>query len=126
MNHLPPPPPPIGGNSNVAGQVEVMELTVASQRDRLQHQQVLLDIEAKKRAFQIDVPTLPHAVSQALRNLGLPIRLFGENLANVRDRLRMELARREVLLEQGGGGMLLSDQKQQQQMKQEEDEGRNH
>jgi U4/U6 small nuclear ribonucleoprotein PRP4 len=120
MNHLALPPP--GGNSNVAGQVEVMELTAASQRDRLQHQQVLLDIEAKKRAFQIDVPTLPHAVSQALRNLGLPIRLFGENLANVRDRLRMELARREVLAEQGGG-MLLPDQSgRQQKIKQEEEE----
>lgn len=31
--------------------------------------------------------------------MGLPVRLFGENLANIRDRLRMELARREVLQE---------------------------
>mmetsp|Transcript_5833 Transcript_5833/g.10123 ORF Transcript_5833/g.10123 Transcript_5833/m.10123 type:complete len:538 (-) Transcript_5833:219-1832(-) len=100
-------PPPLGvpstaaGNSNVAGQIEVLELTTASQRDRQQHQQVLLDIEAKKRAFSIDVPTLPNDVRKELRSLGLPVRLFGENLADVRDRLRMELARREVMKEQG-------------------------
>lgn len=92
----------LSGNSNVASHVEVMELTAASQRDRQSHQQVLLDIEAKKRAFAVDVPTLPHDVRSALRSLGLPVRLFGENLANVRDRLRMELARREILKEQGG------------------------
>ncbi|KAL3936525.1 MAG: hypothetical protein SGBAC_008180, partial [Bacillariaceae sp.] len=90
------------GNSNYAQQVEVMELTEASQRDRQKHQHVLLEIEAKKRAFQVDVPTLPNDVRMALRHLGLPVRLFGENLANVRDRLRMELAKREVLKEQGG------------------------
>ena len=92
----------LSGNSNVATHVEVMELTAASQRDRQSHQQVLLDIEAKKRAFAVDVPTLPHDVRSALRSLGLPVRLFGENLANVRDRLRMELARREILKEQVG------------------------
>src|SRR6056300_1065097 len=90
------------GNSNYAQEVEVMELTEASQRDRLKHQHVLLEIEAKKRAFQVDVPTLPNDVRMALRNLGLPVRLFGENLADVRDRLRMELAKREIVREQGG------------------------
>lgn len=109
------------GNSNVAQQVEVMELTAASQADRQQHQQVLLDIEAKKRAFAVDVPTLPNDVRAALRTLGLPVRLFGENLANVRDRLRMELARREILQEQGG----IKDEAEEQrlqQVKQEEEE----
>jgi U4/U6 small nuclear ribonucleoprotein PRP4 len=88
------------GNSNLAEQVEVMELTEASQRERQSHQQVLLDIEAKKRAFAVDVPTLPHDVQSALRYLGLPTRFFGENLANIRDRLRMELARKEIEKEQ--------------------------
>jgi U4/U6 small nuclear ribonucleoprotein PRP4 len=78
-----------------------MNLTAASQRDRLKHQMVLLDLEAKKRAFSMDVPTLPNDVRIALRNLGLPVRLFGENLANVRDRLRLELARKQVMKEQG-------------------------
>lgn len=90
-----------GGNSNVADQVEVMQLTEASQRDRLTHQSMLLDLEAKKRAFQVDVPTLPSDVRNVLRSIGQPVRLFGENLANVRDRLRMELAKREILHERG-------------------------
>lgn len=97
------------GNSNYAQRVEVLELTAASQRDRQSHQQGLLEMEAKKRAFQVDVPTLPQDVRVALRNLGLPVRLFGENLANVRDRLRMELAKREVLKEQGGINESLED-----------------
>eukprot|EP00537_Pseudo-nitzschia_pungens_P007295 CAMPEP_0172368398 /NCGR_PEP_ID=MMETSP1060-20121228/26953_1 /TAXON_ID=37318 /ORGANISM="Pseudo-nitzschia pungens, Strain cf. cingulata" /LENGTH=548 /DNA_ID=CAMNT_0013092975 /DNA_START=85 /DNA_END=1731 /DNA_ORIENTATION=+ len=89
------------GNSNVAGQVEVMELTSASQREREKHQLAMLDMEAKNRAFSIDVPTLPNDVRQALRNMGLPVRLFGENLANVRDRLRMAMARKELMEERG-------------------------
>jgi U4/U6 small nuclear ribonucleoprotein PRP4 len=91
-------------NAAVSGSnhVEVLELTADSLRERLKHEAMLLDLEAKKRAFAVDVPTLPHDVRDALRNLGLPVRLFGENLANVRDRLRMELARRQVLEEQLG------------------------
>lgn len=88
-------------SKNEAGQVEVMQLTEASQRDRLAHQTMLLDLEAKKRAFQVDVPTLPADVRSVLRSLGQPVRLFGENLANVRDRLRMELAKREIQQERG-------------------------
>jgi len=88
-------------SKNEAGQVEVMQLTEASQRDRLTHETMLLDLEAKKRAFQVDVPTLPADVRDTLRSLSQPVRLFGENLANVRDRLRMELAKREIQLERG-------------------------
>ncbi|CAJ1940242.1 unnamed protein product [Cylindrotheca closterium] len=110
------------GNSNYAQQVEVMELTEASQLDRQKHQHVLLEIEAKKRAFQVDVPTLPNDVRMALRTLGLPVRLFGENLANVRDRLRMELAKREVLKEQGGTIDDSLDDGQQEQKAEAEEE----
>ena len=74
-----------------------MNLSAASQAQFLKHQAALLDLEAKKvAATLVDVPTLPDQVRAALRNLGLPVRLFGENLANVRDRLRLELARRQV------------------------------
>ena len=92
------------GNSHVAQQVEVLELSATSQADRQQHQRAMLDLEAKNRAFAMDVPTLPNDVRMALRQMGLPVRLFGENLANVRDRLRMEMARREVMQEKGLGG----------------------
>lgn len=119
-----PPPPTQSGNSHVAGQIEVLNLTEASQRERLQHQQMLLDMEAKKRAFSVDVPTLPQDVRTALRNMGLPVRLFGENLANVRDRLRMELARRQIRQEQGLETPLSeeSQRRQQQQHEKEEEE----
>jgi len=52
---------------------------------------------ASTSASAVDVPTLPHEVRAALRRLGHPVRLFGENLANVRDRLQ------RVLLEGRGG-----------------------
>lgn len=108
-----------GGNSNVADQIEVMELTSASQAEWHQHQQLQLDLEAKKRAFSMVVPTLVHEVRSALRQLGLPVRLFGENLANVRDRLRLELARREIQNERGlsdaGVGLTIKQERQQQQ-----------
>ncbi len=91
------------GNSNVGAQVEVVELTSASQRGREKHQQAMLDMEAKNRAFSIDVPTLPNDVRKALREMGQPVRLFGENLANVRDRLRMVMARKLVMEERGIG-----------------------
>ena len=53
-------------------------------------------------ASSMDVPTLPDQVREALRNLNCPVRLFGENLANVRDRLRLEMARRKVYAEHYG------------------------
>mmetsp|Transcript_7291 Transcript_7291/g.17778 ORF Transcript_7291/g.17778 Transcript_7291/m.17778 type:complete len:545 (+) Transcript_7291:70-1704(+) len=89
------------GNSNVGTQVEVVELNSASQRGRDEHQLAMLEMEAKSRAFSIDVPTLPNDVRRSLRNMGHPVRLFGENLANVRDRLRMAMARKLVMEERG-------------------------
>lgn len=91
--------PAQGGIQNTATGVEVMDLTEDSMLERQKHQALLVDLEAKKRAFAVDVPTLPNDVRDALRSMGLPVRLFGENLANIRDRLKMELARREVLQE---------------------------
>jgi U4/U6 small nuclear ribonucleoprotein PRP4 len=108
------------GQQNVAGQVEVMELTASSQLQKQQHEQVLMDLEAKKVAATVDVPTLPDQVRSSLRQLGLPVRLFAENLANVRDRLRMELARRQVVGSTGqqqAGAM-----KREQQEKDDEEE----
>ncbi|VEU35636.1 unnamed protein product [Pseudo-nitzschia multistriata] len=90
------------GNSSVAtAGVEVMELTAASRRGREEHEEALLDMEARNRAFSVDVPTLPQDVRTSLRAMGLPVRLFGENPANVRDRLRMAMARELVRGERG-------------------------
>jgi len=85
------------GNSNVAGRVEVLDLTSASKEEQRRNQLLMLEIQAQQHSFSIDVPTLPNDVREALRRMGLPVRLFGENLANVRDRLRMELARQNIL-----------------------------
>jgi len=85
----------------VAVATEVLALNEASQLERNEHQRMLMDLEAQKRAASVDVPTLPKDVRDALRGMGLPVRLFGENLANVRDRLRLELARYEVAQEKG-------------------------
>ena len=95
MSAPPPPPPPPQPS------VQVLDLSAESLAARREHELMLLDLEAKKRAHQVDVPTLVDDVRSALRAMGLPVRLFGENLAGVRDRLRMELARREVLKEGG-------------------------
>jgi U4/U6 small nuclear ribonucleoprotein PRP4 len=91
--------PTQGGIKSTVTGVEVMDLTDDSLLDRQKHEAMLVELEAKKRAFTVEVPTLPHDVRDALRGMGLPVRLFGENLADIRDRLRMELARREILQE---------------------------
>jgi U4/U6 small nuclear ribonucleoprotein PRP4 len=95
---------PSGSGGGASNHVQVLNLSAASQRELEKHQAVLRDLEAKKIAATIDVPTLPEQVRQALRELGEPVRLFGENLANVRDRLRMELARRQVAMGDLGAG----------------------
>ena len=83
------------GGSNV----QVMELTADSVLERQKHETMMIDLEAKQRAFQMDVPTLPTDVRDMLRSMGYPVRLFGENLAMIRDRLRMALARLTVMKE---------------------------
>lgn len=91
--------PPSGG-------VEYLELTSDSLAAQNAHRLILLDIEARKRASAIDVPTLPADVRDKLREMGEPIRLFGEDLAAIRDRLRMLLARWEVWREQEEKGLV--------------------
>ena len=90
-------------NNNI---VEFLELTSDSQAAQQSHRLLLLDIEARKRATTVDVPTLPNDVRDALRNWGEPIRLFGEDLAAIRDRLRMVMARWEVWKEQQEQGLV--------------------
>ena len=72
------------------------EWSAASLRQQQEHQAILRTLEAQRIAQTLVVPTLPHEVREALRGLGQPVRLFGENLANIRDRLRLELALRQI------------------------------
>lgn len=92
----------MSGQHHIVENVEVLNLTQSSQSSLLKHEAVLFDLEAKKIAATINAPTLPPQVRSALRQMGLPVRLFGENLANVRDRLRLELARQKVGVEIAG------------------------
>lgn len=101
-----------------------MQFNDTSKAHMLAHQAVLTDLEAKKVAGSMQVPTLPLQVRAALRELQQPVRLFGENLANVRERLRMELARRQVVgaAEYGAAGAADGSMKQQEAVKAEEEE----
>jgi len=85
--------------------VEYLELTPESLVAQQKHRLLLLEIEARKRAATVNVPTLPHEVIMALRGWGEPIRLFGEDLAAIRGRLRMIMARWEVMKEQQEQGV---------------------
>ena len=73
-----------------------LDLPSSTLAERTAHANLLLELEAKKIASTLDVPTLAHQVRDALRNISEPIRIFGENNANVRDRLRLCLARIHV------------------------------
>ena len=76
--------------------VEYLDLTSDSLAAQQSHRRLLLDIEARKRSATVDVPTLPGDVRDALRAGGEPVRLFGEDLAAIRDRLRTVVARWEI------------------------------
>lgn len=84
-------------------QKEVLSLTADSLLEKEKQQSLLLELEAKKRAFAMVVPTLAEEVTKALRQWNQPIRLFGEDAADIRERLRMTLARASVLQEGKGG-----------------------
>jgi U4/U6 small nuclear ribonucleoprotein PRP4 len=79
-----------------------LDLPSTTLAERQAHADLLLSLEAKRIASTIDVPTLPNDIRNALREIGQPVRLFGENKANVRDRLRMCLAKIQV---QGTGAV---------------------
>ncbi len=76
--------------------IQVLDLPSSTLAERTAHTNLLLELEAKKVAATLDVPTLSHQVRDNLRSIGEPVRLFGENNANVRDRLRLCLARIEI------------------------------
>ena len=93
--------PPQGGMTNTTAAVKVLGLSKDSLMEKEKHDSMVLELEVKKRAHGMVVPTLAADVRAALREMGRPVRLFGENLADVRDRLRTELARLELLKERG-------------------------
>lgn len=90
------------GNINIHDHtsVAVMDLSRESREDQQRHAEALRKVEAVRRARTMAVPTLPEDVRKALRQVGQPVRLFGENLGDVRDRLRQYLAQLELMGEE--------------------------
>jgi U4/U6 small nuclear ribonucleoprotein PRP4 len=82
------------GNINVTSAPETLELTQASMATSERHQRALAELEKKKVARQIAVPTDDNKVKYQLRRLREPICLFGESIPDRRERLREMLAKK--------------------------------
>jgi U4/U6 small nuclear ribonucleoprotein PRP4 len=93
-----------GGNVNVSEIVEkeVLELSETSKLAQEKHAQLLRRVEAERRARNIVVPTSIEEVVLRLRELNQPITLFGEGPADRRERLRENLSRLELQVEETG------------------------
>jgi len=76
------------GNINIGAGVgvEVMDLSASSLEEQDKHALLLKRVEAERRARAIVVPTNKDEVRAQLRSMGQPVRLFGENLADIRER----------------------------------------
>ncbi|KAF5387298.1 hypothetical protein D9757_005758 [Collybiopsis confluens] len=65
---------------------------LGSERARVENQVILDELERKKKARSIAVPTDDNRVKARLREIGEPITLFGERPADRRDRLKYVLS----------------------------------
>jgi len=74
---------------------------------------LLKRLEAERRARAIVVPTNKDEVRADLRSLGQPVRLFGEGLADIRERLRELRARIEIEGEEVAIGLGFANAQQQ-------------
>ena len=83
------------------------EQTAAAERARQENQELLEQLERRKRARKIAVPTDDARVKARLRELGEPITLFGERAADRRERLIYLLSKRR---EQDGDDAMLVDE----------------
>ena len=96
------------GNINVAGAGggprETLELSESSRAAQEKHAIALIQLEAARRARTMYIPTDPAEIKARLRELSLPITLFGEGPGDRRDRLRRILGEVEVkrLMVEGG------------------------
>ncbi|CAM9222299.1 unnamed protein product [Phaeothamnion confervicola] len=86
------------GNINIhdTAHTQVLALSAESRAEQEKHAELLRRLEAERRARQLIVPTKAEDVRAALRKLGQPVRLFGEKVGDVRERLKAYLARLEV------------------------------
>eukprot|EP00903_Cladosiphon_okamuranus_P016638 g15346.t1 len=86
------------GNINIHQEehTEIMDLSEESKEAQQEHARLLKQVEAERRARTMIVPTKTEDVAKKLRELGQPVRLFSENVADIRERLRRFIAASEM------------------------------
>ncbi|KAH8093288.1 WD40-repeat-containing domain protein [Cristinia sonorae] len=81
---------------------------LGSERARLENKVLLDELERKKKARSLAVPTDDNKVKARLREIGEPITLFGERAADRRDRLIYLLSQRNAA--RGDDAMLVDEE----------------
>jgi hypothetical protein len=87
------------GNVNISGvQADTLDLSSNAQAAQERHAFVLAQLEAKRRARSVVLPTADGDVKSMLRTRGYPICLFGEKPEDRRVRLRKIVVHAVVML----------------------------
>ncbi|KAF9530421.1 U4/U6 snRNP-specific spliceosomal protein [Crepidotus variabilis] len=93
---------------------------MASERARLENQVILDELERKKKARKLAVPTDENRVKARLREIGEPITLFGERAADRRERLIYVLS--QINAARGDDGMQVDQESESSSESEEEEE----
>ncbi|EPQ56336.1 WD40 repeat-like protein [Gloeophyllum trabeum ATCC 11539] len=93
---------------------------LGSERARLENKAILDELERKKKARSMAVPTDDNRVKARLRELGEPITLFGERAADRRDRLIYVLS--EIQAAKGDDAMQLDEESTEEEEEEEQEE----
>ncbi|GAW00428.1 U4 U6 snRNP-specific spliceosomal protein [Lentinula edodes] len=93
---------------------------LGSERARMENQVILNELERKKKARNIAVPTDDNRVRARLREIGEPITLFGERPADRRDRLIYVLS--QIKHARGDDGMQVDESSDESEDEEEESE----
>ncbi|KAL1747841.1 WD40-repeat-containing domain protein [Schizophyllum fasciatum] len=92
---------------------------LGSERARAENQALLDELERKKKARAMAVPTDDNRVKMRLREIGEPITLFGERAADRRDRLIYVLS--QINAARGDDGMLMEVESESESEEEEEE-----
>ncbi|KAI8974509.1 U4/U6 snRNP-specific spliceosomal protein [Trametes punicea] len=93
---------------------------LASERARIENQAILDELERKKKARNLAVPTDDNKVKQRLRELGEPITLFGERPPDRRDRLIYVLS--QITAARGDEAMQVDEESEEESTDEEVEE----
>ncbi|KAJ3566775.1 hypothetical protein NP233_g6786 [Leucocoprinus birnbaumii] len=92
---------------------------LGSERARLENKVILDELERKKKARALAVPTDDNRVRARLREIGEPITLFGERAADRRDRLRYVLS--QINAARGEDAMPIESESSEEESENEEE-----